>query len=137
MNNPDRTTVVILGGGKGGTALLELLTHLPGVEVAGIGDQDASAPALQYARQLEIPITQDLLSLICRPGNHLIVNVTGDLNLDGLVATHKHSETEVLGGAASYKCCGIWFNVCGQNSISTVSNRETGRHGHLRLRDRS
>ncbi len=101
MNNPDRTTVVILGAGKGGTALLELLTHLPGVAVAGIADQDASAPALSYARQLEIPITQDLLSLIRRPDIHLIVNVTGDPNIDGLVATHKHSETEVLGGAAS------------------------------------
>jgi len=101
MNNPDQPTIVILGAGKGGTALLELFTHLPGVEVAGIGDRDASAPALPYARQLEIPITQDLLSLIRRPGNHLIVNVTGDPNLDGLVATHRHSETEVLGGAAS------------------------------------
>ena len=101
MHNPARTTVVILGAGKGGNALLELLTHLPGVEIAGIADQDAAAPALPYARQLKIPITQDLLSLIRRPGIHLIVNVTGDPNIDGLVATHKHSETEVLGGVAS------------------------------------
>jgi len=101
MNNPDQTTIVSLGAGKGGAALLELFTHLPGVEVAGIADQDASAPALPYARQLDIPITQALLSLICRSGIHLIVNVTGDPNIDGLVATHKHSETEVLGGAAS------------------------------------
>ena len=78
MNNPVQTTIVILGAGKGGTALLELFTHLPGVSVAGIADQDASAPALSYARQLEIPITQDLLSLIRRPDINLIVNVTGD-----------------------------------------------------------
>jgi len=101
MNNPDQTTIVSLGAGKGGTALLELFTHLQGVEVAGIADQDASAPALPYARQLDIPISQDLLSLIRRSGIHLMVNVTGDPNIDGLVATHKHSETEVLGGAAS------------------------------------
>ena len=101
MNNPDRTTVVILGAGKGGTALLELLTRLPGVEIAGIADQDASAPGLQYASQLDIPITQDLVSLISLQGVNLIVNVTGDSHLDLLIATHKHPKTEVLGGSAS------------------------------------
>ena len=101
MNNPDRTTVVILGAGKGGIALLELLTHLPRVEITGIADQDTSAPALSYAKQLKIPITQDLLSLIRQPGTHLIVNVTGDSNIDRLIVAHKHVETEVLGGVAS------------------------------------
>ena len=101
MNNPDRTSIVILGAGKGGTALLELFTRLPGVEVVGIADQDASAPALKYADQLHIPSTQDPLHLIRRPGINLIVNVTGDPDIDKLVSSHKHSETEVLGGAAS------------------------------------
>ena len=101
MSNRDRTTVVILGAGKGGTALLELLTHLPGVEIAGIADQDASAPALQYATQLGIPITQDLVSLISLQAINLIVNVTGDAHLDLLIAVHKHPGTEVLGGSAS------------------------------------
>mgnify|MGYP000168003450 FL=1 len=101
MSNQDRTTVVILGAGKGGTALLELFTRLPGVEIAGIADQDASAPALQHASQLGIPITQDLVSLISLQGINLIVNVTGDPHLDLLVAAHKHPETEVLGGSAS------------------------------------
>jgi len=101
MTYPDRTTIVILGAGKGGTALLELLTHLPGVEIAGIADQDPSTPALQYASHLEIPITHDLLSLIRRPDTNLIVNVTGDPTIDQLAATHKHADTEVLGGAAS------------------------------------
>ncbi len=101
MSNRDRTTVVILGAGKGGTALLELFTRLPGVEIAGIADQDASAPALQYASHLGIPITQDLVSLISLQGINLIVNVTGDPHLDLLVAVHKQPETEVLGGSAS------------------------------------
>ena len=101
MNNSDRTTVVILGAGKGGTALLELLTHLPEVKVAGIADQDPSAPAFQYASQLGIPTTQDLLNLIRQPDIDLIVNVTGDPKLDQLIAKHKHPETDVLGGSAS------------------------------------
>lgn len=82
-------------------AVLELLTHLPGVEIAGIADQAAAAPGLQYASQLGIPTTQDLVSLISLQDINLIVNVTGDPHLDLLIATHKNPETEVLGGFAS------------------------------------
>ncbi|GJL49273.1 ATP-binding protein [Candidatus Nitrospira salsa] len=101
MNNQDHTTIVILGAGKGGSALLELFTNLPRVEIIGIADRDASAPALEYATRLHIPTTQDPLRLIRRSGVNLIVNVTGDPEIENLVATHKHTETEVLGGAAS------------------------------------
>ena len=101
MSNQDQTTVVILGAGKGGMAVLELLTHLPAVEIAGIADQDPSAPALQYANQLGIPTTQDVVSLISLQGINLIVNVTGDPHLDLLVAVHKQPEADALGGSAS------------------------------------
>ncbi|UCE63665.1 MAG: GHKL domain-containing protein [Nitrospirota bacterium] len=96
-----RTTIAILGAGKGGTALLELFTHLPEIEILGIADQVESSPGMVYARQLKIPATHDPLSLIRRPGINLIMNVTGDLTIDQLITTHKHPETEVLGGAAS------------------------------------
>ena len=101
MTDLDRTTIAILGAGQGGTVLLELFTHLPGVEIVGIADKDASAPALQYAVQHDIPITHDPLTLIRRPGINLIVNVTGDPLIDRLVTEEKHPDTDVLGGAAS------------------------------------
>ncbi len=101
MNNSDKTSIVILGAGKGGTALLELFNRLPSVEVVGIADQDASAPGIEYANRLSISTTQDSLTLVRHPEINLIVNVTGDPGIDQLIATHKHAETEVLGGAAS------------------------------------
>ena len=101
MTTLGRTTIGILGAGKGGSALLELFTHLPEVEIVGIADKDASSPGLLYARQLQIPTSQDPLTLIREQGINLIMNVTGDPTLDHLIITHKHPDTEVLGGAAS------------------------------------
>jgi len=101
MNNQDQTTIAILGAGKGGSALLELFSSLPSIEIVGIADQDTSAPALEYATRLHIPTTEDPLALIRRAGVDLIVNVTGDSEIERLATTHKSAETEVLGGAAS------------------------------------
>ena len=116
MNDPERTTIVILGAGKGGSAILELFTHLPGVEIVGIADKNPSAPALLYARQHQIPVTQDPLTLIRRHGINLIVNVTGDPTIDSLVAEHKPPETEVLGGAASKV---LWDLVLHQSQMQS------------------
>lgn len=101
MTTFGRTTVAILGAGKGGTALLELFSHLAEIEIVGVADKDASAGGILYARQLNIPTTQDPVSLIRRQGIHLIMNVTGDPAIDQLITEHRHPETEVLGGAAS------------------------------------
>ena len=101
MFNRERTSIGILGAGKGGKALLELFTHFPEVDVVGIADSNDVAPALECAHQMNIPVLQDLSSLIERRDIDLIMNVTGDPTLDDLVAAHKQPKTEILGGAGS------------------------------------
>ena len=96
-----RTKIAILGAGKGGRALLGLLSHLPGVEIIGISDKVREAPALQHARELGIPVVDDLVSLIAREDANLLVDVTGDPGMEHVIAEHKRPGTEVLGGAAA------------------------------------
>ncbi|MFQ5992483.1 MAG: response regulator, partial [Nitrospiraceae bacterium] len=95
------TKIVILGGGKGGSALLGLFSHLPGVQIVGITDKDPSAPALQRARGLGIPVVNDAASLIASEGANLIVDVTGNPEMQQVIAEHKSTDSEVLGGAAA------------------------------------
>lgn len=100
-NDQAPINIVILGGGKGGYALLELFSHLPSVKIMGIADIDPTAPALIYAEHLHIRVTHDPIELIRQEGTHLIINVTGDPEIDRLIEQHKRPETEVLGGVAS------------------------------------
>ncbi len=96
-----KTNIAILGGGKGGSALLGLFSHLPGVNIVGITDKYPTAPALQRARELGIPVVDDPVSLIASEGTHLIVDVTGDPHMQEMIAQHKSAGAEVLGGAAA------------------------------------
>ncbi len=93
--------VVILGAGKGGTALLESFLNLPRIHLVGIADKEIDAPGLNLARRHHIPAAQDPLYLIQQPNIHLIIDVTGDPSFTETVHHHKHADAEVLGGAAS------------------------------------
>lgn len=101
MENTRPTKIAILGGGKGGSALLSLFSHLPGVEIVGITDKDSNAPALKRAYELGIPVVHDAISLIASEGTNLIVDVTGDPHMQQLIAEHKGPGAEVLGGATA------------------------------------
>ncbi len=101
MGNTRPTKIAILGGGKGGSALLSVFSHLPGIEIVGITDKDPNAPALKRANELRIPVVHDALSLIASEGTDLIVDVTGDPHMQQLIAEHKGPGVEVLGGATA------------------------------------
>jgi CheY-like chemotaxis protein len=96
-----RMKLAILGAGKGGSALLEMFTHLPDVQIVGVVDKDPLAPGLVRARELGIPRVDDPAALIERGDLHLLVDVTGDPKMERLIAERKHPATEVLGGAAA------------------------------------
>ena len=95
------TRVAILGGGKGGTTLLALLSQLPGVQVVGIADKDPAAPALRHARAQDIPATDNVVDLITNHGVNLIIDVTGDPGMARFIEMRKGPAVEVLGGAAA------------------------------------
>ncbi|MDT7044277.1 response regulator [Candidatus Nitronereus thalassa] len=95
------TKVVILGAGKGGSAFLDLLNHLPEVEIVGIADKVASAPGLISARQLGVPVWDNIIELIAQEDVNLIVDVTGNPEMAQIIEKHKSDTAEILSGTAS------------------------------------
>ena len=101
MVNRQSTKIAILGGGRGGTILLDLLSRIPELEIIGIADKDPKAPALVHARALNIQVTGDVMELIANHGVNLLVDVTGDPAVERIIAAQKRPGVEVLGGAAA------------------------------------
>ncbi len=101
MDSSDRTKVAILGAGRGGRALLDLLHQIPSIEIIGIADCDPDAPGLQRARALRIPVTTEVPLLIDTQGLNLIMDVTGDPAMETYLQTHKPPAADILSGSAS------------------------------------
>jgi signal transduction histidine kinase len=95
------TKVAILGAGRGGTALLDLLHLIPSIEIVGISDRDPDAPGLVRARTLRIPVTKRVEDLVYDHGVNLIMDVTGDPEVERFVQLQKRPETEMLSGSAA------------------------------------
>ena len=95
------TKVAILGAGRGGTALLDLLHLIPSIEIVGISDRDPGAPGLARAKNLRIPVTDRIDDLVYNHGVNLIMDVTGDPEVERFIQVHKRPETEVLSGSAA------------------------------------
>ena len=72
------TKVVIVGAGKGGRALLEMIVGDPTVSIVGVADANAWAPGLELARRLNIPVATDFRPLVQDPRVDLIIDVTGN-----------------------------------------------------------
>ncbi len=96
-----RIRVAIVGAGRGGTALLDLLHQIPSVEIVGMADRDPDALGIRRARARHIAVTTDLLRFVQNPEIDLILNVTGDPEMEAFLRAHKPPTTEFLSGAAS------------------------------------
>ena len=92
------TTVVIVGAGKGGRALLEMLVGDPTVTIAGITDVNPWAPGIDLARRLNLPIATDFRDVVAQPKVDLVIDVTGDPEVHRAIYAIKAPGTEVMGG---------------------------------------
>ena len=92
------TTVAIVGAGKGGRALLEMLVGDPTVTIAGISDVNPWAPGIELARRLNVPIGTDFRELVGDPRLDLVIDVTGDAEVHRAIHALKGAATEVMGG---------------------------------------
>jgi two-component system, NtrC family, sensor kinase len=101
MERSDHTKVAIVGAGRGGHALLDLLHHIPSIEIVGIADRNPAAPGLQRARELRIPVTTNMPDLISNHGVSVIMDVTGDPEMEAYLCAHKPPTADILSGSAS------------------------------------
>ena len=95
------TKVAIIGAGKGGTALLELLHQIPDVDIVGIADTNPHAPGLQRARDLNIQVSDQVPDLVGNHGVNLIMDVTGDPDMVETILSHKDPAAVVVNGATA------------------------------------
>ena len=95
------TKVVIVGAGKGGRALLEMIVGDATVSIVGVADANAWAPGLELARRLNIPVATEFRELVQDPRVDLIIDVTGSPSVAAEIHRLKAPLTEVMGGASA------------------------------------
>ncbi|MBI1748040.1 MAG: sigma 54-interacting transcriptional regulator [Acidobacteria bacterium] len=95
------TKLVIIGAGKGGTALLEMLQGDPTVRILGIADKRDHAPGLELARSLGISTSADYRKFLVQDNIDLIIDVTGDPAVGAMLAALKPTRTEIMSGSAA------------------------------------
>ena len=75
---PGATHVVIIGAGRGGTALMEIFANDPLVRIVGVADISPEAPGLGLARRLRIRVTRNYRQLLKIGPVDLVIDVSGN-----------------------------------------------------------
>lgn len=69
--------IAIIGGGKGGTVILEAFSQLDEFNLVGLSDVNADAPGMNLARKMGVPTFQDL-GMVMQQSPDLIIEATGN-----------------------------------------------------------
>ena len=101
MEISGHTKIAIVGAGRGGHALLDLLHRIPSIEIVGIADRNPDALGLRRARELRIPATTDVPDLISNHRATLIMDVTGDPAMETYLHAHRPLTADILSGSSS------------------------------------
>ncbi|MGA8863085.1 MAG: diguanylate cyclase [Gallionella sp.] len=89
--------VIVIGAGRGGTAMLELFHDDPQIKIAGIFDANPHAPALAIAKKLGVRIFPDLAEAIKASRAGIAFNLTGDENVTAYAETQLGKDN-IIGG---------------------------------------
>jgi len=81
--------VGIVGGGRGGFAMLRLLSTLPDIQLIGIADVNEKAPAVVAAKDMGIQTFSDFKDLLQLPDLEVVVDVTGNAAVNQEIMANK------------------------------------------------
>lgn len=100
--------VLLIGANTDGKHLLELFSNDPSIRVVGIVDKNPKAPAMALAGSQNIPISDNFLEFIRDETLDLIINVTGDKDLQHTLMIEKGPATVLIGRVSAML---IWTMV--------------------------
>jgi two-component system, NtrC family, sensor kinase len=108
--------VAIVGAGRGGTALLEVLHQIRAIEIVGITDKDASAPGLKRAQELNVPVYGVIADLLRDHTLNVVMDVTGDSSIESTLQQHRPTGAAIVTGPASRL---LWLLVQHESTLQT------------------
>jgi diguanylate cyclase (GGDEF)-like protein len=94
--------ILVIGAGRGGTAMLELFLDDPLIEIVGIFDANPQAPALAIAMKHGIKVFADLADAIQASRPCLAFNLTGDESVTAYAESQLGSASIVGGFQARF-----------------------------------
>ncbi len=95
------TRVAILGGGRGGKALLEMFAQDPLARIVGLAEIKTRTPGTKLAGQLHVPVTRDYRELLQIKDADLIIDVTGDPDVGKALQKIRKPHVAIIGGASA------------------------------------
>ena len=93
-------SIVLIGAGKDGHALLSAMIKENDINIIGVVDSNPEAPGLAIAREHGIPVAGDFKEFLDkRP--QIVINTTSDPAIANEIARYKAPDTEVIGGMSA------------------------------------
>ncbi|MCB9057040.1 MAG: sigma 54-interacting transcriptional regulator [Calditrichae bacterium] len=111
--------VLLIGGNTDGKHLLELFRNDPSIHVVGVVDKNLKSPAVQLAVNQSIPVAQSHYEFIRDETLDLIINVTGDKDLQHVLMIEKGPGTVLIGKVSAML---IWTMVDETNKRKILEN---------------
>ena len=93
--------ILIVGGGRGGSALLNLLKTLTEVKIIGIVDLRADAPAFVLAREMSVTTYTDIREALAIPELTTAINVTGNEEFTKTIEELKPPHVNIINSIGS------------------------------------
>jgi methyl-accepting chemotaxis protein len=92
------TNLLLIGGGRGGVGILEMCSKIADVKISGVVDSKTDALAIQLAKKMGIPTYSDVRDGLKAPALNLVINITGDAEINRVVEQYKGPDIKVLDG---------------------------------------
>lgn len=88
--------IAIVGGGKGGSAMIRVLHPLTEVNIVGMADVRQDAPGILLAREMNIKTSADMNDFIKSPDLDIIIDVTGNEKVNQLIQENKLPNSHLI-----------------------------------------
>ncbi|GJL51295.1 histidine kinase [Candidatus Nitrospira salsa] len=95
------TRVAIIGGGKGGTALIEIFAEDPLVRVVGLAETRSGTRGIRLAKRLKIPVTQNYKDFLKSKEIDLVIDVTGNPEVEKALFRIHAPHLSIIGGSSA------------------------------------
>ncbi|NLW06749.1 MAG: Gfo/Idh/MocA family oxidoreductase [Clostridia bacterium] len=115
------TRIAIIGGGKGGAAILQAIHSLDGVIVIGLADTNPDAPGVLLAHKLGVPVFNDFRQLVSNSDLEVIIEATGNDKIPEQIAQIKHPQATLIDAHAAKLMMNLVENR--EKMLNTITKR--------------